>query len=614
MAVIGNSVLMSFLAQYWLHIALLVVVARLVRNRYHNGLNKYPGPFLASLTDLWRLWDVYCQRPELTHQRLHAKYGDVVRLGPNTLSFADPKALKAIYGLNKGFVKSDFYIVQQSTVKGHNLASLFSTTDNTFHAQFRRCVNAAFAMSALVQYEPFVDNTTRLFLRQTERLYAGDRHRAGAVCDLTRWLQFYAFDVIGEITYGRRHGFLEKNEDIDGIVGYLSNLFLYVAPIGQIPWLDLIFLKNPIYLKLSQWGFIDATMPVARFARARMAERLGSSSEEKKKPLLPVTNDDASPESEPSEEEDDEEASPRPDLEKPPASASGTGSVDLLSKFLAARDARPDFMTDTLVQTMAVSMAFAGSETTAISLSAVLYYLLRHPRSLARLRAELDGAARRGAFADNETGLVTWAESQRLPYLDACVKEAFRLHPAAGLPLERVVPAAGAEVAGSFVPGGTIVGCSAWIIHRRPEIWGEDVEAFRPERWLVDEDDDGEGEGDDVEESSSSGRQTRRAEKERHVREMNGYMFQFGMGSRTCIGKNISLLEIYKVVPSLLRRFEIRFKDPSQEWKLVNAWFVKQQNFEALFELRDLVQPIKEEGNVQQEHTTESEKVDVVVS
>ena len=83
-------------------------------------------------------------------------------------------------------------------------------------------------MSALVQYEPFVDNTTKLFLDQTERLFAGKPEG----CDFTRWLQFYAFDVIGEITYSKRHGFVEKNEDIDGIVAYLGKLFLYVAPVG----------------------------------------------------------------------------------------------------------------------------------------------------------------------------------------------------------------------------------------------------------------------------------------------------------------------------------------------------------------------------------------------
>lgn len=124
--------------------------------------------------------------------------------------------------------QSDFYVVQQSVVKGHSLQSLFSTTDNDFHSQFRRCVNSAFAMSALVQYEPFVDNTTKLFLEKTKQLFVDNPEG----CDFTRWLQFYAFDVIGEITYSKRHGFVEKNEDIDGIVAYLTKLFNYVAPVS----------------------------------------------------------------------------------------------------------------------------------------------------------------------------------------------------------------------------------------------------------------------------------------------------------------------------------------------------------------------------------------------
>lgn len=91
--------------QHWLLISVAVLLLWLARNRYHNGLSKYPGPFLASITDWWRFFDVYGRRPEVTHRALHKKYGDVVRLGPNTLSFSDPKALKTIYGLNKGFIK-----------------------------------------------------------------------------------------------------------------------------------------------------------------------------------------------------------------------------------------------------------------------------------------------------------------------------------------------------------------------------------------------------------------------------------------------------------------------------------------------------------------------------
>lgn len=215
---------------------------------------------------------------------------------------------------------------------------------------------------------------------------------------------------------------------------------------------------------------------------------------------------------------------------------------DLLSKFIQAKTDRPEFMTDSLVMTMAVSMAFAGSETTAISLSSVFYYLLKNPLCMQKLYQELDEKAKEGHFKDNVQGVVTWSESQALPYLDACIKEAFRMHPAPGLPLERIVPPAGAEIAGHFIKGGTIVGVSAWVIHRNREVFGEDVEVFRPERWLVDE-------------NAAGGREA----EEKRVKEMSGVMLQFGMGARTCIGKNISLLEIYKVVPSLLRRFEVCF-------------------------------------------------------
>lgn len=136
----GTSVLLGLLASYWLPILIVVVVGRLVRNRYHNGLNKYPGPFLASLTDLWRVWDVYGQRPELTHQRLHAKYGDVVRLGPNTLSFADPKALKTIYGLNKGFLKvGEILLMHPVVFIGLATETDLAITIITHTVRFLRC-------------------------------------------------------------------------------------------------------------------------------------------------------------------------------------------------------------------------------------------------------------------------------------------------------------------------------------------------------------------------------------------------------------------------------------------------------------------------------------------
>ena len=97
--------LLQFLLEHWLSVLGVTFISFLLSNRYHNGLNKYPGPFLASITNWWRFWVVYKKRPELEHIRLHEQHGDVVRLGPNNLSFSNPKALKTIYGLNKGFTK-----------------------------------------------------------------------------------------------------------------------------------------------------------------------------------------------------------------------------------------------------------------------------------------------------------------------------------------------------------------------------------------------------------------------------------------------------------------------------------------------------------------------------
>lgn len=190
-------------------------------------------------------------------------------------------------------------------------------------------------------------------------------------------------------------------------------------------------------------------------------------------------------------------------------------------------------MTDDLVLTSCLSMVLAGSETTAISLSSIFYHLLRNPRCYGKLMEELDQAVKEGVISDATSGIITWKSSQTLPYLDAVVQESFRLHPAAGLILERITPSLGVNILGHHIPGGTIVGCNAWVLHRRPEVFGQDVKGFRPERWLE-------------------------AGKE-ELKEMKSTMFQFGAGARTCIGKNISLLEIYKLVPSFLRRFEVSF-------------------------------------------------------
>ncbi|RMZ81016.1 hypothetical protein DV738_g2420, partial [Chaetothyriales sp. CBS 135597] len=422
---------------------------------------------------------------------------------------------KEFLDIDYSFKESGFYEVQQATVAGNRIPSLFSTLDEQYHQQLRRSVNHAFSMSALVQYEPSVNEILELFLDRTDELYASTKE----VCPLSQWFQGYAFDVIGKITYSEDHGFIRNNEDIEGMIAKLHKIFDYAGPVGQIPFLDVLLIKNPILLLLDRWGFQWTAFPVAAFARRRLGER----------------------------------------LYKADAPTDTSGRTDLLSMFLKAKADRPQFFTDRSVLTMSISMSFAGSDTTAISLSAVMYYLIRNRRCYDTVVEEIDAAVREGRIEDRQPSrIVSWTESRQLPYLDACIKEAFRCHPAAGLPLERVTPEQGIDIDGHYIPGGTIVGVNAWVLHKRPEVFDPEqrfpVSEYIPERWLE-------------------------ASKEQ-LKTMDGNMFQFGAGSRTCIGKNVSLLEIYKTIPSLLRRFEITFAnpDPKDDWELWNGEYNRREH------------------------------------
>lgn len=100
------SSILSFVTPPRLAWAFLVfILIRLIVNRYFQGLSKYDGPFLASLTDFWRPIFIHRNRHNQTILDLHRKYGSVVRLGPNVLSFSEPEAVKDIYATKKHYMK-----------------------------------------------------------------------------------------------------------------------------------------------------------------------------------------------------------------------------------------------------------------------------------------------------------------------------------------------------------------------------------------------------------------------------------------------------------------------------------------------------------------------------
>lgn len=62
---------------------------------------------------------------------------------------------------------------------------------------------------------------------------------------------------------------------------------------------------------------------------------------------------------------------------------------------------------------------------------------------------------------------------------------------------------------------------------------------------------------------------------------------QFGAGSRTCIGKNISLMEMGKLVPQVLRKFSLEWASDEPYWQVKTYWFAKQTGLLVRFKPRD---------------------------
>jgi cytochrome P450 len=262
------------------------------------------------------------------------------------------------------------------------------------------------------------------------------------------WFQCYAFDVIGNITFSKPFGFLDRGEDVSGLLQALHKVMAYSTLIGIFASL------HPYVFAVTNFfgiGGAAGRMYLAGYVKERIRQRKAEKeiSEEKA-----ISHADGSPE-------------------------------DFLEKIMIKNKDAPSKVTDYHVFMMSMSNIIAGSDTTAISLSAILYYLLKYPEVMRKLREEVDQSTSAGDH-------LSFKESLEMPYWQAVMKEALRLHPATGLPLWRTVTEGGLELNGQFFPEGTTIGLNTWTAHYNEDVFGRDAAAFRPERWLEAEKEGGE--------------------------------------------------------------------------------------------------------------------------
>ncbi|KAJ0331909.1 hypothetical protein COL922a_011751 [Colletotrichum nupharicola] len=434
---------------------ILYSLVRWIRSPFRS----VPGPSLARFTDFWYFHRLKQGDFEKVNQKMHEQYGPSVRYGPNRHSINDTEALKTIYGHGTEFQKSVWYISFQPNEDPWNL---FSERSVKRHARNRRFYTNAYSMTSLISYEPYVDECGALFEQRLSEF-----SKAGATIDIGHWFQCYAFDTIALMTYGKRLGFLDRGEDVAHVIDNLNQSLVYMSLAGIFPFVHTYI--TPMLNKL-----VPNLSMGAKFTAKTIEE---------------------------------EKASPKPVIDVKGAEYSVPVGKAFLTKFLAKHSSNADEFTQWHLLNGCMSNMVAGSDTTGISISAILYNLLKSPDTMAKLREELTDFTSRGELSQSPK----FKQTQKMPYLQAVICEALRVHPAVGLPLERIVPAGGVTIGGRFFPAG------------------------------------------------------------------------FGLGSRTCIGKNVSILEISKLIPRIIRDFDFKLEGdaaaPEGTWKTRNAWFVKPQGF-----------------------------------
>ncbi|KAI0803957.1 cytochrome P450 [Xylaria sp. FL0064] len=440
---------------------------------FFSSLSVFPGPLAAKLSKGWRAYVTYRGHWHRDLVALHQRYGPVVRIGPNELSVVDPDAFLQIYRVNGAYAKSASY----SVLKGSRPFDLAGERNEKIHSAQRRLVARAYSMESTLQLERQVDELIAPLLKRFD-----DMAFSKQTIDLGYWLQLFAFDVIGAVSFSKPYGFVSSGSDSIGSDGSLFSRLASSLNSGawlmHVGWLFRFHQKVILPLFGNFLAVNQRNGFFFQFAQREVQTRRDQ----------------------------------------------GGNDKDIVDQLFKVQEAKKE-LDDVSIAYMMTSNVFAGSDTTSIALRAIFLNLIRHPPALAKLRAELQ---------DRQfNSITTAAEAEACKYLQAVIYESMRLFSPAAFMLDRDVPPEGMTIRGHHVPGGTVVGTSPWAIHLAREVWGADVEEFRPERWLECED----------------------------AGTLKRFFFAFGGGTRTCIGRNISWVEIEKLVATLVMRYEFKLAE-----------------------------------------------------
>jgi cytochrome P450 len=352
-------------------------------------------------------------------------------------------------------------------VRGREVPSFIGAKPERRATALKKHVISAFAPGHVLNYEDIVNDTMGILIKQLEK--------HGPAVDLVEWLRYFMFDTLSRIAFSEDLGFMANRQDIDGTLASAQQRFDHWHYWLAVPYLERLIFKNPIVLKFAKPSSRLAALALRKIsARQQQAKDAGE-------------------------------------------------LRDLLSQYLEAGKKDPGVIDSMTVVGLTISTIHAGADTTASATSLFFEHILRHPAKLTKLEDEL--------LTATLSQPPTFTELNKLRYLDACIKESMRLETITGDGLERVVGEPGADIAGNWVPGGTVVAVSSHVVNRDESIWGPDTDLYNPDRWT---------EADEIQR-----------------RGMERSLIAFSAGKRVCLGQHIAWLEMKKLIPQLLMKYSV---------------------------------------------------------
>lgn len=235
-------------------------------NLFLHPLRKFPGPLSCAITTIPHTRLTLSGLSHKKHLALHRKYGEVVRIAPNMLSFSHPDAIKDVRGHRRAGEPEHGKDPVSTRLNPDNIVG----SNREHHTRFRRALAHGFSAQAMLEQEPtFQSYVDQLFARLHENCANGT-----VAVDIASWYTFTAFDLIGDLAFGESFGCLDTSTYHPWVALAFESLksLAFLTEIGRYPSMA-VFVKW-----LLPRGTLSRFDENKQLAAAKVRKRLDSGS------------------------------------------------------------------------------------------------------------------------------------------------------------------------------------------------------------------------------------------------------------------------------------------------------------------------------------------------